>query len=263
MAEPPSSLSRVELYAGGVTIIGAPPGAGKTALVMQFLFDQAARDETFRALVCNVEMPPRDLLDRQLARLAGVPYGKVRNRDWRPADDRDIDAATEIERVIPQIRIIAPPFTIERVKAQADAHRADVVLVDYLQRLESDKQAQDQKQHLTHLMNECRLLAMAGRAVIAISAVSRQSYQAAQGSNQLAAFRESSEIEFGADVAYILAPAEGEDGSTPGTVRMTFNCVKNRGGSRDPIDCKFFGTYMRFSGEPELTEGAEWEEWQP
>src|SRR3712207_6314659 len=65
-------LARVEIGPGLVTLLGGAPGAGKTALVMQFVVEALRRTPSLKALLCNVEMPPSILLDRQLARLADI-----------------------------------------------------------------------------------------------------------------------------------------------------------------------------------------------
>jgi replicative DNA helicase len=59
-------LARIEIGPGLVTLIGGAPGAGKTTLVMQWVLDALASTQSLRALVCNVEMSPSVLLDRQL-----------------------------------------------------------------------------------------------------------------------------------------------------------------------------------------------------
>ena len=65
-----AELARIEVGPGLVDLVGGAPGAGKTALTMQFVVDALRLTATLRALVCNVEMPPATLLDRQLARLS-------------------------------------------------------------------------------------------------------------------------------------------------------------------------------------------------
>src|SRR6476620_2147579 len=65
-------LARIEVGPGLVTLLGGAPGAGKTAFTMQAVVDALRLTPKLRAVVCNVEMPPEVLLDRQLARLSGV-----------------------------------------------------------------------------------------------------------------------------------------------------------------------------------------------
>lgn len=74
------ALARLELGPGLVTLLGGPPGIGKTAFSMQLVFDALRLTPSLRALCCNIEMTPRVLLDRQLARLSGIDLDAIRYR---------------------------------------------------------------------------------------------------------------------------------------------------------------------------------------
>src|SRR5271167_2602195 len=73
-------LARVEVGPGLVSLFGGGPGAGKTAFTMQAVTDALRVTPELRAVVCNIEMPPAVLLDRQLARLSGVDLRTIRYR---------------------------------------------------------------------------------------------------------------------------------------------------------------------------------------
>src|SRR5262249_58005165 len=73
-------LARIEVGPGLVTLLGGAPAAGKTALAMQAVVDALRLTPTLRACVCNVEMAPPVLLDRQLARLSGIDLTAIRHR---------------------------------------------------------------------------------------------------------------------------------------------------------------------------------------
>jgi replicative DNA helicase len=86
-------LARIEIGPGLVTLIGGAPGAGKTAFTMQAVIDALRLTSAVRAVVCNVEMRPAVLLDRQLARLSGIDLKTIRNR-WLTGEHADrIDQA--------------------------------------------------------------------------------------------------------------------------------------------------------------------------
>ena len=71
-------LARIEVGPKLVTLIGGAPGAGKTAFTMQCVVDALRLTDTLRVLVCNIEMTPAVLLDRQLARLSGIDAATIR-----------------------------------------------------------------------------------------------------------------------------------------------------------------------------------------
>lgn len=216
-------LARLEFGPGLVSLLGGAPGAGKTALAMQIIFDALRLTPTLRALVCNVEMPPKVLLDRQLARLSGVDATLIRKRLLRAEHAERIDQGiATIAAVADRLRFVRPPFTLDNIAATADAWGHDghlLMLLDYLQRIAPPGKQENDRGRVNRTMDYLRQFADAGVAVIPISAVGRskdsmgRSSYAGDGLN-LASFRESSELEFGADDAFILHPhgdeAEGE-----------------------------------------------------
>src|SRR4051794_25075757 len=73
-------LGRLQVGPGLVSLFGGPPGGGKTAFTMQGVIDALRLTPTLRACICNVEMTPATLLDRQLARLSGIDLTTIRRR---------------------------------------------------------------------------------------------------------------------------------------------------------------------------------------
>ena len=59
---------------------------------MQAVVDALRLTPTLRAVVCNIEMPPSVLLDRQLARLSGVDLTTIRYRQLTAEHSERIDA---------------------------------------------------------------------------------------------------------------------------------------------------------------------------
>lgn len=189
--------------------------AGKTVFTMQCVVDALRLTSTLRALVCNIEMPPSVLLDRQLARLSGISATDIRYRrlDAGHADRID-QALNTLESIAERFCFVRPPFDLANVAESADAFAADVLVLDYIQRIPAPGQHKDRRGSVDATMNYLRQFADAGVAVVVVAAVvrtkdrhGRSSYSA--DSLNLASFRESSELEFGADDAFILAPAEG------------------------------------------------------
>ena len=205
-------LARLELGPGLVTLFGGAPGAGKTAFTMQAACDALRLTPTLRALVANVEMPPSVLLDRQLARLAGIPAELIRRRTaGRFARRAARRRLATLESFADRLAFVRPPFTLDNVAAAADAFDAGLLLLDYAQRILPPGEHGDRRNSVNALMDYLRQFADAGVAVLVVAAVGRtkdakgRSSYAADGLN-LASFRESSELEFGADDAFILAP---------------------------------------------------------
>jgi len=246
-------LTKIEIGPKLITLFGGGPGAGKTAFVMQSICDALRIDSALRVVCCNIEMPPEVLLERQLSRLSGVPLNVIRNRQIDAEHADRIDAGLNmLAAFADRLAFVRPPFDLANVAATADAFAplsgggGTVIVLDYLQRIAPPGNAGDRRGSVDSLMNFIRQFADAGAAVVAVSAVGRQ--KDSKGRNGysaeamgLGSFRESSELEFGCDSAFILATAEDEPN------RRTLKHLKARHGELSDIELAFDGTTQTFT----------------
>ncbi len=218
-------LERLEVGPGLVNLIGGAPGAGKTAFTMQAAIDALRLTSNLRAVVCNIEMPPAVLLDRQLARLSGVDLTTIRYRRLKECHAERIEAGlATLDKLADRLCFVRPPFDLANVAAVTDEFAPDgdrLLLLDYIQRIAPPGEHGDRRGAVDATMNYLRQFADAGVAVIVVSAVGRSKDKAGRNAYgvglNLASFRESSELEFGADSAFILSPDAKQ---AEGTVRL-------------------------------------------
>ncbi len=249
-------LARVEIGPGLVALIGGAPGAGKTAFTMQAVVDALRMTPDLRAVVCNVEMPAAVLLDRQLARLSGIDGKLIRYRqlDGSHADRID-QAMNTLDALADRLAFVSPPFDLASVAATADAFEAGLILLDYVQRIPPPGDHGDKRGSVNATMDYLRQFADVGIAVIVISAIGRtkdkrgRSCYTGEGLN-LASFRESSELEFGCDDAFILTP-DGDDAEGEG---VTLRHLKSRHGEAKDLALTFDRKRQRFT--PAFVEPA-------
>jgi len=241
-------LARVEIGPGTVTLLGGAPGAGKTAFTMQAVIDALRLTPTLRVVVCNVEMNPAVLLDRQLARLSGIDLSAIRHRRLSAEHAERIDQALNtLEPLAERLAFIRPPFDLANVAATADAFDAQLLLLDYIQRIAPPGEHSDKRGAVNATMDYLRQFADADTAVIVVSAVGRtkdakgRSSYSGDGLN-LASFRESSELEYGADDAFMLVP-DGDDQGDAVILRH----LKSRHGEAKDIDLTFHRRHQRFT----------------
>lgn len=228
------ALATVEIGPGRVVLVGGLPGGGKTALAMQWVIDALRAVPTLRAVITNVEMSSAVLLDRQLARLSGVPLDVIARRKLgaEHADRIDRGLAT-LESVADRLAFVAPPFDLGNIAATADDFGGGLLLLDYLQRIRPPGEHADRRHSVDALMDYLRQFADAGCAVLAVSAVARSKDRRGRSTYDgdalsLASFRESSELEYGADTAYVLVPGRDDPEA------VTLRCLKHRHG--EPVD---------------------------
>jgi replicative DNA helicase len=240
-------LGRIEIGPKLVTLIGGAPGAGKTAFTMQSVVDALRMTPKLKAVVCNIEMPPSVLLDRQLARLSGVDLKTIRYRRLTDEHaDRIEQALATLEPVCERLAFVRPPFDLQNVAATVDAFDGDLLVLDYIQRIAPPGQQADRRGAVDATMNFIRQFADSGRAVIVVAAVSRSKDSKGRSSYDpeglsLASFRESSELEFGADDAFILARMDEESD------HVVMKHLKSRNGECRDLVLRFDGATQRFS----------------
>ena len=254
-------LKRIEIGPGLVTLLGGAPGAGKTAFVMQAVVDALRLTPTLRAVVCNIEMPPAVLLDRQLARLSGVDLTTIRYRRLTEEHAERIDAGLNtLDELAERLAFVRPPFDLANIAGVADEFDAGLIVLDYIQRIQPPGEHGDKRGSVDATMSHLRAFADAGVAVIVLSAVGRTKDKSGRSSYSgdglnLASFRESSELEFGADDAFILTPDDAADDE------VILRHLKSRNGECRDVRLQFDKPHQAFTpldgGEPTSTTKRE------
>jgi replicative DNA helicase len=192
-------------------------------------------------------MPPCVLLDRQLARLSGIDLTLIRHRRLGAEHAERIDQAMNtLEPLTERLAFLRPPFDLANVAATADAFEAQLLLLDYIQRIPPPGEHGDKRGAVNATMDFLRQFADAGVAVVVVSAIGRtkdskgRSTYSGDGLN-LASFRESSELEFGADDAFILT-ADDDQGDA-----VTLRHLKSRHGECRDLELTFHRRHQRFT----------------
>jgi len=244
------SLPKPELAAGQITLLGGAAGVGKTALVMNTAIDVLRHKADATALACNVEMPIGALLDRQLARLSGLDAEVIHRRSHGEEHEEAIArASATLEDLVDRLFFVDGRASMEEIRAAVEQHRPDLVVLDYLQRLAAAEGGNDIRGSVNRAMAMARGMADRASAVCIVSALNRPLQRQGQATSlepTQASFRESSEIEFGADNAYILweKPSKGVGNGC----RLLQLChLKSRYGRPESIDLVFDPAGQTFS----------------
>lgn len=246
LADPTSPLAKIQAAPGRVLLWAGQPGIGKTALLCQLFIDGLRLNPDLRVLAVNVEMAPEVLLERQLSRLSGIPLSVVQTRAFKREHTERLNHGFDIiEDIGPRLAFMQGPFSIENVAESADEFEPSIICLDYLQRFTVGDDSTDKRGSVGSLMSTVRRFADAGACVFVVSALARQ--KNSQGRNSydaetltMAAFRDSSELEFGADDAYILTRGEQP-------TDITARHLKSRNGQCEDIALEFDGSIQRFT----------------
>lgn len=188
------------------------------------------------------------MLDRQLARLSGIDLTRIRHRRlWADHADRLDKAINRLEHVAERLAFVRPPFDLANVAAAADTFEGRLILLDYIQRIPPPGDHGDKRGAVDASMNYLRQFADSGTAWMVVSAVGRGKDSKGRSTYSeglsLASFRESSELEFGADDAFILTPDRSDDGPSATAI---LRHLKSRNGEARDLTLTFDRKLQRF-----------------
>ena len=244
----PDPFTALDVRPGRMILFGGAPGGGKTAALLQVGIDLLRLNESARLLVANVEMTPALLVERVASRLSAVPLTSIADRTLKPDElGRVRSAVASLAPIADRLAFLQPPYSLEHVAAAGTAFRANVLILDYVQRFAVGDAAKDKREQLETGMGVLRNFCDAGAAVLVAAAVARQKGKTGstyKGLN-LASFRGSSELEFGTDAAFLLVPDEAGG--------ITLKCEKNRYGAVADVRTSFDPTTQTFAPTVELS----------
>lgn len=249
----------LEVGPGLMTVIGAPPGRGKTALSMQVLYDAVANETGLQAVVASLEVTADTLVKRRLAMLAGVSFDAIRFNNLTELQRQKLANESEFKAVLANVGFVKRNHSGLGDLEELLRFRKTpgLLLLDYVQLFgDTESNAQDRgMQTMKTAMRFCD----AGWAVIAVSAVNRSSY--AKG--DIGSFRDTSSIEYSGTSAYMLDEVGeyADDESKPPIREMKLRALKNRNGGLRSIDLVFDGPKMLFSARDLGEFSNDFNEW--
>lgn len=240
---PLDDLTGGGLPLGSITILAGPPGAGKSALALQACIGAMLCDPAVNAVWGLGEMTPEALACRAVA-VGSVLLGRdsVSMSKAGRRSPAAVAVADELRRDLGGRLHIAAPLTLDRIEAAVKATGAKLLIVDYLQLCRVDGAA-DRRQEVDAVVRALRELTLTyGLALVAISNIARS---VGRDSRAGSIGKESSEIDFAADVVLLGDPDERDDDRGLRVVRWA--CKKNRHGRPHDIEAIFDGSLQVFT----------------
>jgi replicative DNA helicase len=226
----------------GLYILAGPPGAGKTSFALQVACRVAGQ---VPVVYVTFENPPANLVLKVLCRMAEV---SPRDAERGLVDPNRLRAAAADFRFQAQRLAFlegTSRTTVAQVRARAlqalARHRAErcLVVVDYLQRMAHGRGYTDLRSNVSALVGELTDLARRLKSpVLALSSLSRAGYRGGEARADLAALKESGDLEYGADVVMFLATPD-ERKATPPARAVDLVVGKNRYGELGSVPLVF------------------------
>lgn len=229
---------------GGMYIVAARPGDGKTIIAVQCALAFA---EERPVLFVSLEMQREEIAGRMIASRAQIFLGSIAKHALADAEWRAFQAHRgALERLPLAVVGSDEVSSIPELKAKVRAMRRrfkrnPVVIVDYLQLLTSPTHVESRQVEVAGFSRSLKLAAQQwGVPVIALSQLNRGSAQRKSQEPQLSDLRESGAIEQDADVVMLLSRKTNR-----GVDEMTVNVAKNRQGRTGQASLVWQGQFSR------------------
>lgn len=234
---------------GDLVIVGARPGVGKTSFCLN-LATNIAKSSKKSVCIFSLEMSSEQLVSRILSSEALVESGKLRtgelnDQEWEKiANAASILAETNIYiDDTTDVSITAMKAKLRRVK------NLGLVVVDYLQLMESEKKRKDGSRvnEIADISRGLKILAKELNVpVITCSQLSRGTEKEKERKPMLSDLRDSGSIEQDADMVMFLS--RDYYGNDPEKANLVDVIVaKNRHGGQGTVQMSWLGQYTKFS----------------
>lgn len=232
------------LPVGGLTVFAAAPSVGKSALALQACLGAMGHQQDLHIVWAMGEMTKEAFARRAICHWSTTRAGRkvTMNAAEVRADEARGTAMGLADLMGRRMTIVSPPLSIGKIEDAVAQSDARLLVIDYVQLVEME--AADRRAEIDGVVKRIRRLSLERNiAVIAISNVAK----AVAGDTRIGAIgKESSELDFAADL-FLLGVAD-DDRDADGTRLVRWACKKNRHGPCEDIVTRFDGATQTFHG---------------
>ena len=236
------------LEGGDVTVIGARPGVGKSAIVTQIIGQMAKKGH--RVGYFNLEMNESQVYERFVSRLAELSLTRVRRaKSFLGGEEEAFNRANE-EMSGYDVIISTGSKSVSEVKAESRHQRFDVIIIDYLQLIKADRRYANRASEVGDISKAIKALASELHVpIILLSQLNRVSEQKETKEPTMAELRESGDIEQDASNIILMWNVSEKSNAFKG-----LKVEKQRQGETMKEGLKFDGEHMEFEERQESFE---------
>lgn len=241
----------IRLRPAELTIIGARPSQGKTALMCNMAWD-IATTQTKRVGIFSLEQDKDSLIRRMVAQAASVPFREIESLERSfVVQDRLNQAVSDVLDAkvwIDDDRDTTPEQMIAKAESVFDRDGLDALFVDYLGYIPSKRRRDERRdQELGRFTKAFRACAKRLHLpVVVLSQLSRPTKGASVPRPQLSDLRESGEIEQDADVVVFIHREEQYERTEENKGVAELDVAKQRNGPTGVAYCRYEGAIFKF-----------------
>jgi replicative DNA helicase len=257
----PTADRAVFAQLGDMILLGGYASSGKTLLSIAMAMAQAKAG--YRVGYYSLETSPQKMMDRQIAALAQVPLGKIKQREFFDAEWSKLAGAVNYAATTCPFDVIqAAGSAVDDIAADAIGHGYQVIYVDYVQLVQAPGvRATDRYAVVTAVSQGLKTFAQSTHtAVVALAQLSRPEKSRDKAGKPIPpsmhSFRESGQLEQDADAAFLVYPSNPDDN----TSNRIFKIGKNKEGPRAKAELAFRGdtqTMVELEPAPDRSVAAE------
>ena len=237
------------LQEGNLAVIASRPSMGKSSLALNIGTNVAKEGKVVAFF--SLEMTKEELVQRVLFSEAKVTSGDARKGQLGPEKwSRVVEAASKVNN-LPLYFDDAPVITVTDIRAKSrrlkSAKNLDLIIVDYLQLMQSSSR-DNRQQEIAEISRNLKNLARELKVpILALSQLNRAAEAREDKRPRLGDLRESGAIEQDADIVMMLYRDDYYNPGTdvPGVAEV--NIVKNRSGMTGKVELFFSKEFTQFS----------------
>jgi replicative DNA helicase len=231
-------------------IVAGRPSMGKTSLAMN-IAENVAVGQKLPVAIFSMEMPGEQLAMRMLASMSRINThkirtGKLNDDDW-PRVTSTISLLAQAPIFIDDTPGLTPMELRARARRLKREHGLALVLVDYLQMMQSFEGSENRATEVSHITRALKNLAKEINVpLIVMSQLNRSLEQRPNKRPVMSDLRESGSIEQDADVIFFIYRDEvyNDDSVDKGTAEIIIS--KHRNGPTGTVRLTFLGQYTKF-----------------
>lgn len=193
----------ISFVGGDVTVIGARPSVGKSALATQIAKNAARQGK--KVGYFNLEMVESQIYERLVASESEIPLVRIRKANNFLGDEKEKFSKANEELKKLNIVVSTGSKTDLDIKAESRHQNFDLIIIDYLQLIRSHKRCENRRVEVGEVSRGIKNLAMElDVPVILLSQLSRRSEGTADKEPTMADLRETGDIEQDASTIILL-----------------------------------------------------------
>lgn len=207
------------MFRGGMYIIGARPGMGKTTLGINIAENIATAKR--QVLFVSLEMTEEQIVAKRMSCNAGIPYTMLMGGTLSALAEKEMDTAAGVLAERPFNLAVKSCMTVVDIgKAARKIKDLSVIVVDYLGLVgvPDEQQQKSRYEQMTNISANIKALAkLLNIPIVVLCQLNRESTKSADKRPQLVDLRDSGAIEQDADAVVLLHRPEyySEDAKKP------------------------------------------------